>query len=51
MRRTGNDFASPATAIEACGRAGMTKEVALMKNSRVEAENEATTVAGREGSQ
>src|SRR4051794_18345892 len=25
MRRTGNDFASPATAIEACGGGGMTK--------------------------
>src|ERR1700694_3091597 len=34
MRRTGNDLVSPATAIEGCGKAGMTKDVAFMNTSR-----------------
>jgi hypothetical protein len=34
MRRTGNDFDSPATGIEACGGAGMTKAVAFMERSQ-----------------
>src|SRR3954462_2639927 len=34
MRRTGNTPASPATRREGCGRAGMTKDVALMTCSR-----------------
>src|SRR3979490_3106281 len=34
MRRTGKDFVSPATAIEGCGRGGMTKDVAFMKGAR-----------------
>src|SRR5438270_21115 len=31
MRRTGKDLDSPATGIEACAGAGMTKEVAFMR--------------------
>src|SRR6516164_9661528 len=43
MRRTGNDFDSPATGIAACGGSGMAKDVAFMKVSAEVAEAKVRT--------